>query len=623
MLSAPYARATARASILTSICVAALAVAASGAGLLRSGRSQAAPPGAVPVIATDSPGPPAAISRRALIGPAHVASASVLSPASPTLAVVAPIVAAAPVGREAAAAPAAPLGEAAGRALIRPVPSDAAPAGHNEYVSGASARETIVLAAGGGGDAPEGMPGPSANDAQPSGPAPRTMIAPGGTSSPLTAPTMLAPGQSTLPLPRPRSAVAIPSQLAWADPTLREALDLTPESAAKLALENSLDLIATAARVREGQADLIRALGLDDVRLSASASMRRRGPTGGGSDPNSRSAGLSLSKSLFTDKRIELQQDAARRGLDIRNLGEAVVSRALDLSAHVAAYEVLRTGQLVGVADREAEALAGHLDVSRDLEEEGTVAWFEVVQAQTELARAQGQMITARTVFEQALSSLRRLLTLPQETPISVSFGREDTPPPGGLQELILQAIERRPEIHEAQAAVRLAETSLRLAATSRNISVDLTGGLTHASPGSDSVSWQVAISAQKPIIDGSAERSDVMAAKARLETAKVDLQQAKEEVALDVAHTHVAVVDAYERARVAEYGVTNAEERLSVAQLRYENGYSLGVEVLDAQAAMTSAGAEEVNSRYNLQVAIVELRSVVGIWGENGELAP
>lgn len=404
-----------------------------------------------------------------------------------------------------------------------------------------------------------------------------------------------------------------------------DALVLTPAEAAQVALERSTDLIISAASVEEAQAELVRAFGLDDVQVSLSASTSMRSArtgvwwdeegapirTGGGTS-TSWSAGVSASKTLYTGGRIERTQQAATLGVEAAQISEAVVRRALLIMAHEAAYEVLRAEQLAHVAAQQAVAVSAHLELSRQLLEAGSVARFEVVQAETELARAQGEVIAARTILEQALSQLKRLLTLPQQEIVAVVPGPEDDLPDGTLDELIPRALERRPEVREAALAVRTAELNVRLARDARNVSLSL-DGIVSESDGASGPDWQVGLTLRKPILDGQIERSEVRRAQARLEATHARRVQAEEDVAREVARYHIALREAQERLRVARQGVVEARTRADIANVRYETGYALGIEVLDAATALAQAEAELVNSQYNLQVAVTQLRSALG----------
>jgi len=50
------------------------------------------------------------------------------------------------------------------------------------------------------------------------------------------------------------------------------------------------------------------------------------------------------------------------------------------------------------------------------------------------------------------------------------------------------------------------------------------------------------------------------------------------------------------------------------MGQLRYREGLTAGIEVLDAETALAAAEANLVNAQYDLSLAIARLRSAMGI---------
>jgi outer membrane protein len=403
-------------------------------------------------------------------------------------------------------------------------------------------------------------------------------------------------------------------------------LTVTPESAAALALQNSLDLQISAASVREAQAKVRQAYGLDDLNLTASALLARKGPVATVTinnetmtlgSPDVRNFTLSLSKPLYTGGRLEQAQRLAKLGVEVQTASAGIVRHGVDLAAREAVYNTLRLEQLTNVAQQAAGAVAAHLDLSRKLMDAGVVARFEVVQAETELARAQGNLISARTAVENAKAGIRRLLTVPQVTALQVDPGQESAVPEGDQAALIALACQRRPEVQSGEVAVRLAEANVGLARKTSALSVALVGSATmnlaDVSFGSTDYGWQVGLTAEQPILNGHATRDKVAEAKAQLDAARLSVEKTRQEVALEVTQALLALDQAREQLTVARQAQLQAEEQLRIAKVRYESGVALGVEVLDAEASLTAARGDVVNASYSVEIATTDLRAAVG----------
>ena len=634
------------------VCAVVLCHSAAAAGLSRAERTGEAPPGAIKtagakpsivaraeesgerslIAAALTPAPVSVgIPNLVIPGPAVLSPPSLVKPGAPAVVAHGVELLAAPSGRQ-AASPAARTGQV----LIAPRKSAGAAVRVSTGPRVATGVAGVRPAYGTRAQlaAPAADPGKVIVTPRSAAPrAPRSIIAPlGGTQQP----ARRVPAVGPIIAVSPGAAQSVRPALGESrTPVVGSGSSVTPSQAAQMAIDNSIDLQITAANIREAEAQLRQAFGLDDFRVTVGATYGRRGPiataefpAGEGEDPTIIELGdpvistqqLDLVKPLYSSKRIERTQSVALKTLETRKLSQAVVARALDLTARQASYGVMRAEQLAQVAQQQASAVAAHVDLTRKLMTEGVVPKFELVQAETELAGAQGDVIALRTAVEQAKSGLRRVLTLAQETPLGVEPGEMPRVPAGTKPELISDAWEQRPELHAARAGIALAQAALRLAGTTSDLSVNLVGGMTRtrASFGAEEFGWQVAVAAQAPILDGKQEKTEVQKARAQLEAATLDLERQKQDIALQVAQGIVALDDGRERLKVARQGIVEAQERLRIAQVRYQNGIALGVEVLDAQTALAAASAELVNSEYNLQLSIAELRSAVGLWSGN-----
>ena len=117
-----------------------------------------------------------------------------------------------------------------------------------------------------------------------------------------------------------------------------------------------------------------------------------------------------------------------------------------------------------------------------------------------------------------------------------------------------------------------------------------------------------------KPFYQGGEKEAAVMQAQSALQTARLNVEAAQQGIALQVTQAQLNVDDAREALAVAEQGEVEARERVRIAQVRFGNGVSLGVEVLDAQSALAAAQTQVVNARYDLQVATTALRAALGL---------
>jgi len=412
-------------------------------------------------------------------------------------------------------------------------------------------------------------------------------------------------------------------------PDLGTPLRLTPDAAAQLAVTRSTQIAISEQQVISARGQLREVRAATKLHVDGSASYTRSGPAttfelagdeGGQtiefSPTTSHLETIEITLPIYTGGRLKFATRAARAGIAAAEHGGLATAVQTAITARQAVYAVLRLQQLVVVSEQQLTAVAEHLRIARVMFDAGTAPRFEVVQAETELAQARGDVIHARTAVAQQQAVLTQLLLAPQGTEIITEEGVPPQLPDGDRQALIGMALQGRPEISVQEATVRAREALVRLAQAQDDPSVAVVGQLNNqsASVASASFSWSVTAALTVPLYTGGEKEAKVIQARADLQMARLNLESVQQQIALQVTQALLSVDDGREALAVAEQGETEARERLRIAQVRFTNGVGLGVEVLDAQTALAAAQTQVVNARYDLQVATATLRATLGL---------
>jgi len=427
----------------------------------------------------------------------------------------------------------------------------------------------------------------------------------------------------------PAPALALPAGVARppAPPTFPNTLTLTPAQAADLAEQEALEIQEAREDIAQAQAAVSQAQVGQHVQAGITATEGREGPSssitfnGQSFEIMSsiiRQESVSVTQPLYTGGRVESQIAAARAGVGAAVAETDTTIRAIRLAAEEAAYAVLRTTELAGVAQREVDSNREHLRLAQAMLAAGTVAQFEVVQAQTQVSAAEGNLVAAQTAVDQARAQLRKLLVLPQTQPLEVVAPLAPVlQPAGGLADLITAGWNGRPEIRALQAQIETADANLRLAQETDNLSASLDGEYQHNASATGFTTqqhfWEAVVTLTKPILDGSLRKSLVDEANSRLRDARLALEAQRQQIALNVTQAYLAASQALQQLQVATQGVVEAREAARIAEVRFQAGVGTGIEVLDAQIAQASAEASQVNASHDLQLALIQLRDAMG----------
>ncbi|HEY3396553.1 MAG TPA: TolC family protein [Armatimonadota bacterium] len=408
-------------------------------------------------------------------------------------------------------------------------------------------------------------------------------------------------------------------------PAVSSPLELTPLQAGEAAVLESLDVRQAEEAVRQAQARQAQAQVGNQPTASIAAQLGVTGPvtkvtfnnqTISVGTPQVEQVVIQVAVPVYTGGRVEWAVRAAAAGVKASRTELEVTRRAIREAALEAAYGVLRASELAGVADRQVTSNQAHLRIAEAMLNAGTVAQFEVIQAQTALSQAIGAQIAARTAVDQALAQLRQILQLPQTFPLQIVSPVAPTQrPAGGLADLIEQSWTQRPELTAAGFQVRRAEAGISLARASDAISMSLGASTSRGMPSTFTTgeSWQVVLSINQPLLDGGAKRAALADAQSLLRSAQIALESQRQQIALQVTQQYLALDQATQQLQVAVQGVVEARERLRVANVRFGAGVTNGVEVLDAEVALTAAEVSEVNANYDVQTALYRLQQALG----------
>ncbi|MBM3471903.1 MAG: TolC family protein [Armatimonadetes bacterium] len=400
-------------------------------------------------------------------------------------------------------------------------------------------------------------------------------------------------------------------------------LVLDPNGAAALALKNSAQLRIDAQSVAQAEAQLREILALDNVQLNLATNLVRRGPQP--SLPPGfesfyiktiHSESLTASKILWTWGKLESQRDLAQAGVETAQAAPAVTRLALAKLAREALIELVYDERLLDVDHETLASLTEHQRVTEKRYREGLIAFFEVAQAEAQVARAQSLIADRRSLIERDRVALRRVLAVDQTTPLAVSVNNMPEPPTTGLKENIEYALENRPEMKQAQTAVRLQEASIRVAQTSLRPTVSVSAQVQDqtASFSMKPITYQIVVALQKPILDGGATKAKIKGAQAGLEAARQRVELVAQAVGAEVADKYVQIDRLKERIAAAEMAERSAREQLRIARLRFDEDVGLGAEVIDAQAAVATAQTDRAEGELELNLVLVGLRAAMGM---------
>ncbi|MDR2549933.1 MAG: efflux transporter outer membrane subunit [Desulfobulbus sp.] len=393
------------------------------------------------------------------------------------------------------------------------------------------------------------------------------------------------------------------------------------------ALQENKDLLIAAARIEEfaGRYGIVRADLFPQIGASADYTRQRVTETGENQlvpgykvTTNSFSAALNASWEIDLWGRIRRSTEAARAQLIASEEGRRAV--VLTLVSNVAgAYINLRDlDRQLEISRNTAKSRGESYALFQERFNGGIVSDLELSQN--------------RSQYQEALASIPPLekAIAQQENSLCVLLGRNPGPIARGktIDELILPAViagipsdllERRPDIRQAEQNLIAANAQIGVAKAAYFPTISLTGALGTASgelsdlfKGPSRI-WQYSVPVAMPIFTAGKIAGSVREAEALQQQALLGYQQAIQNGFREVNDALVAQQQTDKQLETQKSQVAALRQYADIARLRYDNGYTDFLTVLDAERSLFSAELSYAQTQGELHLARIALYKAVG----------
>jgi multidrug efflux system outer membrane protein len=409
--------------------------------------------------------------------------------------------------------------------------------------------------------------------------------------------------------PGARRATEIDWQHFFGDPQLRFLI--------AAALANNRDLAASVARIEQARAQyrIQDAARLPQVNATASVS-RTQAPL------SSLEPELPANNATFIFNQYNVQVAMASFELDfwgrVANLSEAARRRylatvaadrafRLSLVANVAsAYYAIRAGEEgIALAVHTVEDREHALEIAKLRLDGGLTSTVDYDQAAILVTQAQTQLAELRRTTEQQRARLTVLVGGPLQDALPAARAIED---PGQFADLAAglpsDLLASRPDILQAEQQLRAANADIGAARAALFPRIALTGNFGYVSPElsdlgrSGNQAWTLAGLVTLPIFDGGLLQAQLGVAQARRDELVATYQRTVQTAFSEVSEALIGRRRYQEQIAAQEAAVTAQRRLAEVAQLRYESGIAIYLEVADARRNLFSAEQQLIQLR-------------------------
>jgi multidrug efflux system outer membrane protein len=403
------------------------------------------------------------------------------------------------------------------------------------------------------------------------------------------------------------------SEISWdqffRDPTLRQLI--------ATALAHNRDLAASVARIEQAQAlfRIQQAGRLPQLSVGADATRAKTPLTTFAPEDANTSASV-----LFNQYNVQVA--VASFELDfwgrVANLSEsarrnylasveAAQAFRLSLISNVAAtyYAILSGNEGIALAQRTLTTREYAREVAKERLDAGATSLVDFQQASILVTQAQTQLADLQRTTGQQRNQLAVLIDAPlpdelrerRELRDADQFGDLDAGLPSTLLTL-------RPDIRAAEQSLRAADADIGAARADYFPRIALTGNFGYVSPelsdlfGPGKQAWLVSGFVNLPIFDAGRRRAQLGFSQARRTELVANYQKTVQVALREVSDALIARQRLKEQIAAQERAVAAEEKLAEAAELRYQNGISIYLEVVDAQRNLFAAQQQLIQLR-------------------------
>lgn len=324
---------------------------------------------------------------------------------------------------------------------------------------------------------------------------------------------------------------------------------------------------------------------------------------------------FTLTQPLYAGGQIRAAFKAAKYLRESEEWRRESTLQEIEFDAKQAFFDALATQALVLVAEASITTYERQLYDAEQMFNVGRMSEFEVLRSRTELSARQASLVEARNAGRLTMANLRRVLALPQDTPIVLEPQLEWLPIALNLGELNAYADAHSPALLAIDEAILAAEQDIRRAKGQfrPTVGANIQFQNTHKGGFSQPDGWTFSLGAELDLYAGGRRKHEVREARARRDSVEAQREDLRFFIELGVKQAVIQIRDSMARIQREITTLGFARRGLSLAELRFSEGLGITSQTLDAELALTNAETAMVRALRDYAVANAVLERAIG----------
>jgi outer membrane protein TolC len=337
-------------------------------------------------------------------------------------------------------------------------------------------------------------------------------------------------------------------------------------------------------------------------------------------DVDNYTAGLRVTQPIYAGGAIIANLHAGRLFSLLTDQTVRSAVQDLTYAAGHAYYDVLLNQHLLQISADAVRSAQAHLESVKQRRQGGIASDFDVLRAEVELSNFQAELIRNKNTINVAKANLLKVMGVSQDSDVTLSDELVYAPFKVTMEEAVETAYRSRPDLFGQEFNIKYQKELLKVIQSRYWPTISGYYDKTWSKPDPHNRmlidwgrAWDAGIMATLPIFDGFAREGDVIQQKARLRQSQIDLIDAEETALFELTKAKLSIEDADEFVGSQRLNLTRAQEGLRLAEVGYKEGTNTQVEMIDAQAALTTARVNYYQAIYSHIIAKLDLQKAMG----------
>ncbi len=338
-------------------------------------------------------------------------------------------------------------------------------------------------------------------------------------------------------------------------------------------------------------------------------------------NPNTETAGLQFNHSFTLNGKELIALEMSNDAIDMKAFSLEQIRSDYLYEIIQSYYQILSAREYIGIAESNVKRLTKHKNAVQERVSVGNVTRTALFRAKAELSRSQTELVKAENSLKLAKASLKNLVDIDEKFTVI----EEDTFDFGNfaasLEEITIEAIEKRPEIKEARKALESAEKNIRYEKGAFWPSLSLEGVYSDINSeydepqhySYDMETKSIAAEITFTLFDGGLRRAELRQALAERRKAQNALISAKKAVKLESQSAWLDYQTAKSTLQMLKDELKSAKENFEAVKMQFKYGMADSVDMMDANTLLVTSQKEVSDGRYELVTTMFNIIRVKG----------